>query len=266
MEGRPTLSASFPKSGGLSEHLLTVKMEHRVGAISLKLSFALMKPWTVLFGPSGSGKTTVLRTIAGFVKPDMARIVYGPMERLLVSTAESVFMPAHLRPVRSAAQAPRLFPNMSVRENVLYGMSWRSHPADEEQVLNEVLGLMRLATLAERGTAQLSGGERQRVSVARALAAAVAFDGPDKALLLLDEPFAGLDEILRDDLALELRSWLTRWKIPVLSVSHDVGECYLLGADVIRMADGQVIEQGPVEIVLAEERRKLMERLRTGST
>jgi molybdate transport system ATP-binding protein len=177
-----------------------------------------------------------------------------------------VFMPAHLRPVRSAAQAARLFPNMSVRENVLYGMAWRSHPADQEQVLNEVLALMRLTTLAERGVTKLSGGERQRVSVARALAAAVAFDGTDKALLLLDEPFAGLDEVLRDDLALELRSWLARWKVPVLSVSHDVGECYLLGADVIRMADGQVIEQGPVGIVLAEERRRLMERLRAGST
>jgi molybdate transport system ATP-binding protein len=266
MEGRPTLSASLPKSDSLPEHLLTVGIEHRLGAISLKLNFALTQPWTVLFGPSGSGKTTVLRTIAGFVKPDVARIIYGPMERLLVSIAEGVFMPAHLRPVRSAAQTARLFPNMSVRENVLYGMAWRSHPADQEQVLNEVLALMRLTTLAERGVTKLSGGERQRVSVARALAAAVAFDGTDKALLLLDEPFAGLDEVLRDDLALELRSWLARWKVPVLSVSHDVGECYLLGADVIRMADGQVIEQGPVGIVLAEERRRLMERLRAGST
>jgi molybdate transport system ATP-binding protein len=260
MEGRLTLSDSLP------EPMLTVKMKHRVGAISLNLDFVLMKPWTVLFGPSGSGKTTVLRTIAGFVRPESALIVYGAAQRLLVGTAEGVFLSAHLRPVRSAAQAARLFPNRSVRENVLYGMAWDSHPEDQQQVLDEVLGLMRLTTLAERGTAQLSGGERQRVSVARALAAAVAFDGTDKPLLLLDEPFAGLDEVLRDDLALEMRGWLGRWKIPVLSVSHDVGECYLLDADVVRMADGQVIEQGPVEVVLAEERRRLMARLRAGST
>jgi len=75
MEGRPTLSDSLP------EHLLTVKMEHRVGAISLNVSFVLSEPWTVLFGPSGSGKTTVLRTIAGFVHPDAARIVFGPLLR-----------------------------------------------------------------------------------------------------------------------------------------------------------------------------------------
>ena len=260
MEGRLTLSDSLP------EQLLTVKMEHRVGAISLNVSFALMGPWTVLFGPSGSGKTTVLRTIAGFVRPDAARIVYGPLERRLVSTAEGVFVPAYLRPVRSAAQSARLFSDMSVRDNVLFGMAWHSHPEDELQVLDEVLELMRLTTLAERGTEQLSGGERQRVSVARALAAAAAFDGTDKPLLLLDEPFSGLDELLRDSLALEMRSWLARRKIPVLSVSHDVGECYLLRADVVRMAEGRVIEQGPVGVVLAEERRRLMERLRAGST
>lgn len=253
-------------SASLQEHLLTVKMGHRVGAISVNVSFALTEPWTILFGPSGSGKTTVLRTIAGFVRPDDARIAYGPMRRQLVNTAEGVFVPAHLRPVRSAAQSARLFPSMNVRENVLFGMAWHSHPADQEQVLDEVLGLMRLTTLAERGTEQLSGGERQRVSVARALAASVAFDGTEKPLLLLDEPFAGLDELLRDSLALEMRSWLRHWKIPVLSVSHDVGECFLLGADVVRMAEGQLIEQGPVETVLAEERRRLMERLRTGST
>jgi len=154
---------------------------------------------------------------------------------------------------------------MNVRENVLFGMAWHSHPADRQQVLEEVLGLMRLTTLAQRDTKLLSGGERQRVSVARALAAAVAFDGAEKPLLLLDEPFAGLDELLRDSLALEMRSWLTRWKIAVLSVSHDVGECFLLGTDVVRMAEGQVVEQGPVETVLADERRRLMGRLRAGS-
>jgi molybdate transport system ATP-binding protein len=143
-------------------------------------------------------------------------------------------------------------------------MAWRSHPEDEENVLDEVLELMRLATLADRGTEKLSGGERQRVSVARAVAAAATYDGVDKALLLLDEPFAGLDSVLRDELAIALRDWLARWEVPVLSVSHDVGECYLLGAEVVRMAEGQIMEQGPVEIVLAEERRRLMERLGVG--
>jgi molybdate transport system ATP-binding protein len=93
------------------------------------------------------------------------------------------------------------------------------------------------------------------------VAAAIAYDGTDKPLLLLDEPFAGLDAMLRDELVTMLREWLPQWKIPVLSVSHDAGECYLLGAEVIRMAEGQVVDQGPVEQVLAEERQRLLERL-----
>jgi molybdate transport system ATP-binding protein len=261
MEGRSTLSDS----------LLTVKMRHRVGTLSLSLDFGLTQPWTVLFGPSGSGKTTVLRTIAGFVRPDSARVVYGAKgsgatDRLLVSPEEGGFVPAHLRPVRSAAQSPRLFRNLSVRENVAYGMDWHSHPEDQRQVLDEVLTLMRLTTLADRSTEKLSGGERQRVSVARAVAATIAYDGAERPLLLLDEPFAGLDGVLRDELAVALRDWLAKWKIPVLSVSHDVGECYLLGAEIVRMAEGQVIEQGPVEVVLAQERQRLLGRLRAGST
>ena len=172
----------------MSDSLLTVEIRHRLGSISINVAFALTQPWTVLFGPSGSGKTTVLRTIAGFVRPDAGRVIYGSIEHVLVDTDERMFVPPHLRPVRSAAQTARLFRHRSVRENVAYGMAWRSHPEDEQQVLDEVLGLMRLTTLADRDTRQLSGGERQRVSVARAVAAAATYDGIDKALLFSTSP------------------------------------------------------------------------------
>src|ERR1700722_11926234 len=119
MEGRWMLSGS-PRD------LLAVRIEHRVGAISLDVSFALTEPWTVLFGPSGSGKTTVLRAIAGFIRPDAGSVVYGPKQRVLCSTAEAVWVAAHQRPVRTAGQTARLFPQRTVRENVAYGMGWRS--------------------------------------------------------------------------------------------------------------------------------------------
>lgn len=245
-----------------TQTLLTVVLRHRMEALRLDVKFSLTRPWTVLFGPSGSGKTSVLRAVAGLMHPDEGKIVYAqpevPLERTLMSTAEGAFEPAHLRPVRGAAQTAWLFPGMSVLENVRYGMGWRSHPADEVELLEEVLRLFRLATLASRMPRELSGGERQRVSVARAVAAAVTYDGPGRALLLLDEPFSGLDGMLRDALAAELQAWLRRWKVPVLSVSHDVAECFLLGAEVIRMAEGQVIEQGPVEVVLAMERERIL--------
>ncbi len=122
--------------------------------------------------------------------------------------------------------------------------------------------LFRLGKLAERMPGELSGGERQRVSVARAVASAATFGGPGRALLLLDEPFSGLDAVLRDELAVALRGWLAERGTPVLSVSHDVGETFLLGAEVIRMAEGQVLEQGPAEVVLAGERERLLAGLR----
>lgn len=237
-------------------------MKHRVGGVALDVEFTLTQPWTVLFGPSGSGKTTVLRAIAGFVRPDEGRIVDGSTDRVLTDTQAGTFVPAHLRPIRSATQTAKLFQNMTVEENVAYGMQWGSHSEDERQVLEEVLEKMRLTTLAKRGTDKLSGGERQRACVARAVAAAITYDGTERPLLLLDEPFAGLDAVLRDELVAMLREWLGKWKVPVLSVSHDAAECYQLDAAVIRLAEGQVVDQGRVERVLAEERRRLLERLR----
>jgi molybdate transport system ATP-binding protein len=245
----------------LSDSLLTVKMQHRVGTVSLDVSFALTQPWTVLFGPSGSGKTTVLRTIAGFTRPDAGRIVRG--SDVLVDHEAGVFVPAHQRPVRSAGQTARLFPHMPVRANVLFGSGWSSKPDEGIELADQVLELFRLSGFAERMPRDLSGGERQRVSVARAVVSAVTFRGPGTALLLLDEPFSGLDAAVRDELLTELRAWLVRWKTPVLSVTHDVGEAFQLGAEVIRIADGRTVQQGPVGEVLDEERRRLMEQLRT---
>ncbi len=238
--------------------LLEVRLRHGQGSLLLDLQFRVRAPWTVLFGPSGSGKSTVLRAIAGFVRPDEGRIVCG--SQVLTGTAERVFVPAYRRPVRSAGQTARLFAGMSVRGNVEYGVG--STGAATKRVVDEVLGVMRLGGLEGRMTAELSGGERQRVSVARAVVSAATFGGPGRALLLLDEPFSGMDAALRDELAICLRDWLERVAVPVVSVSHDVGEVFLLGAEVIRMAEGRVLEQGAAEVVLAGERERLLGRLR----
>jgi molybdate transport system ATP-binding protein len=256
MEGRLTLSDR------LQDPLLTVRIEHRVGTVLLDVNFALTEPWTVLFGPSGSGKTTVLRAIAGFVRSDAGVIARG--ETALVDRSSNVFVPAYLRPVRSAGQTARLFPNMTVRWNTVYGSGWTSKPQDAMEIAEQVMGLFRLKGLEDRLPRDLSGGEAQRASVARAVVSAVTFAGPGAALLLLDEPFSGLDVALRDDLVGELREWLERWKIPVLSVTHDVSEAFLLDAEVIKLRDGRVVEQGPVGEVLHEERQRLIGHLGAG--
>ncbi len=251
-----------PLAGPSPLKVLTATIQHRLASLSLDLSFNLTQPWTILFGPSGSGKTTILRILAGFVRLESATILYGPLDRVLVDTGKRLFVPPHRRPVRTAGQAPRLFPQLSVRDNVSYGLGEPyARAAAGRRLLDDVLALMRVAALADRRPAALSGGERQRVSVARAVAAAIAFDGPGKALLLLDEPFAGLDTVLRDELAFDLRNWLAHRKVPVLSVSHDVGECHLLEAEVLRIADGKLLSQGPAATVLAVERERLLARL-----
>ncbi|HEU4635812.1 MAG TPA: ATP-binding cassette domain-containing protein [Edaphobacter sp.] len=247
----------------MSASLLSLSLQHRVGGLSMDVAFTLTHPWTVLFGPSGSGKTTVLRAIAGFLKPEEAGITYGPTHTVLIDTRKRIFVPAHQRPVRSAGQAARLFPHQSVRQNLAYGMGSDTKKEETSAAVDEIISLFQLEELADRRPDALSGGERQRVSVARAVGAARAYPGPEKPLLLLDEPFTGLDARLRDELLQGLREWLARWEVPVLSVTHALGEAFQLGAEVIKIADGRVVRQGPVAVVLEEERNRLLKQLRS---
>jgi molybdate transport system ATP-binding protein len=237
----------------------SLQVEHRVGVLSLRIAFDLTQSWTVLFGPSGSGKTTLLRTIAGFVKPESGRIIYGT--NTLSDRTASIFMLPHLRPVRTATQNARLFPHRTVEQNLLFGAGWPSKPQDRLQIANDAMTRFDIAHLANQFPHQLSGGEQQRAAVARALVSATTFEGPCQPLLLLDEPFSGLGTAMRDKLLAELKAWVTQWKIPVLSVTHDIAEAFQLEAEVIKIEDGQVIQQGPAEVVLAEEGRKLLAQL-----
>lgn len=248
-------------SSSASAAHLDVRMRHRQGALEINVAFELTQPWTVLFGPSGSGKSTVLRTIAGLLRPDFGRIVLGG--RMLTESDAGVFVRAHERPIRSAGQTAKLFPHLTVRDNVRYGCRG-SEGSEEKEIVQEVLNRFELGALAERMPRELSGGEQQRASVARALASATAWKRLGDVLLLLDEPFSGLDLRMRDRVMQELQMWLERWKIPVLSVTHDVGEAFQLGAEVIKIADGRLMQQGPVVEVLTVERDRLLEQLRAG--
>src|SRR5271155_5794812 len=175
MEGGSMLSGSF------STHLLTVQIEHWLGATPLDAKFSLQQPWTVLFGPSGSGKTTILRSIAGFVQPDSGRIV--SRTHVLFDSTANVFVPAYRRPVRSVGQTARLFPHMTVRGNLVYGNGWTSKPADAMGLAEELMASFGLKGFADRMPDRLSGGEQRRALVARAVVAAITFDGPEKPLL-----------------------------------------------------------------------------------
>lgn len=224
---------------------LALDVSHRIGTLDLVATFETTAPWTVLFGPSGSGKSTILRTIAGLVRPDRGRV--SVVGQVVVDTEAKVWIPPHLRPIRWAGQRAALFPHKTVRWNLapaidLPGRGW----IDE---LDRAIDHFDLGDLADKLPEELSGGERQRVSVIRAAL------GARRRLLLLDEPFAGLDAGIRDTLIGHLRTWCQG--APIVSVTHDVGEAFLLDSEIVRIANGRVVAQGPVEEVLAEERLRL---------
>jgi ABC-type spermidine/putrescine transport systems, ATPase components len=156
----------------------------------------------------------------------------------------------------------RLFPHMTVLRNIIYGSGRTPKPDDVRQISSEVMTSFGLRELEQRMPHDLSGGERQRASVARALVSAITFDGLGKPLLLLDEPLAGLDLAMRDQMVAELKRWTEQWKIPVVSVTHALGEAFQLEAEVLKIGDGKVVQQGPVATVLAEERQQLLRQLR----
>ena len=240
---------------------LEVQFRHRVGVLALDVAFALREPWSVLFGPSGSGKTTVLRTVAGFVRPREGRLVLRVPERefVMTDTARGICLKPHQRRVRTAGQGAPLFPHLTIRQNLAFGAGGWSDGVKTAAIVEESIERFRLQELAEKLPSTLSGGERHRVAIGRAAAAAMSVE--EGCLLLLDEPFTGQDVALRDELIEELRGWLTSTRIPVLSVTHDVGEAFQLGAEVIKIADGRVVQQGPVAEVLAEERERLLDQL-----
>jgi len=243
---------------------LSVRIQHRLGALALDVAFELTQPWTVLFGPSGSGKTTVLRAIAGFVRPDAARIVsrFDERDSVMTDTSRNIFISPHERSVRVAGQGAALFPHKTVRENIAFGARSQADGTSAAEIVEESMTRFQLRLLAEKHPSMLSGGERQRVVIARAATAAVSVG--TGSLLLLDEPFTGQDLRLRDELIEELRGWLALIRRPVLSVTHDVGEAFQLGAEVIKLSEGRVVRQGHVATVLAEERTRLMEQLAGG--
>ncbi len=236
---------------------LAVQLQHSLGQVWLDVQFSLRAPWTVLFAPSGAGKTTVLRMIAGLERPAKGRIVRpdGLPESsptVLTDTDRRIFVPAHRRGIRLVAQRPALFPHLSVVGNVQYRVEPKRQERD--RFLEEIFALCRIAHLRDKMPAQLSGGEAQRVALARSLAS-----GGD--LLLLDEPFTGLEAELREKILGELRSYLISRAIPVLQVTHDVSEIFSAEAEVLRMEAGRIVAQGPAKVVLAQERQALLARL-----
>jgi molybdate transport system ATP-binding protein len=232
----------------VSSAYLQADIEHTLGDLSLRISCALSSPWTVLFGPSGAGKTSMLRILGGLTRPERGRVVLAG--RTLVETESGVWVPPAERGIGFVTQRPALFPHMDVTGNVAFGLNRRS----SAERVGQMLHLFQASHLAKRRPADLSGGEKQRVALARALA-------PEPRLLLLDEPFNGLDADLKASILKQLTAWLAERKIPALYVSHDVAEVFQTAADVMVIESGQIQAHGPAAVVLAARREQLLRQL-----
>jgi molybdate transport system ATP-binding protein len=234
---------------------LQVDVEHRLGELSLRVSCALSAPWTVLFGPSGAGKTSLLRVIGGLTTPDRGRLVLHG--RTLVETEKGEWVAPGQRAIGFVTQRPTLFPHMNVTANVSFGLSGLDARSCKERV-GGMLELFQAGQLAKRMPGDLSGGEKQRVALARALA-------PGPRLLLLDEPFTGMDADLKVSILQQLTTWLTEREVPALYVSHDVAEAFQTAADVVVIDRGQIQAHGPARVVLAGRREQLLRQLGEGT-
>lgn len=181
-----------------------------------------------LLGPSGCGKTTVLRAIMGFERPTHGEII---INNRLVSDRR-IFIPPEQRQIGMVFQDFALFPNMSVADNIRFGIRSWSVKKQKSRV-SELLAMIGMPTLVRAYPHQLSGGQQQRVALARAMA-------PRPSVLLLDEPFSSLDVELREQLAREVRQILQQENITAILVTHDQQEAFAMSDEICVMHEGRI--------------------------
>ncbi|MDR0622362.1 MAG: ATP-binding cassette domain-containing protein [Deltaproteobacteria bacterium] len=229
-------------AAGLAFEPVAIRLSHvskTFGGQTVVWPFSLDIPAgkkVALLGPSGCGKTTTLRLIAGLESPD-------PGGRVFFGGQDVTDVPVEKRRVGMVFQHFALFPHLSVEENVAYGLRAQRKPKTERrQTVERMLAMVKLSDQAKRGVESLSGGQKQRVALARALAS-----GP--RVLLLDEPLAALDAILRVSLREELDELLSRLGVTTVMVTHDQDEAMALGDQIVVMKDGRIEQSGtPQEI------------------
>jgi len=226
---------------------LEANLEHRRGSFLLRAQFTLRSQWTVLFGASGAGKTTLLRIVAGLTQPATGSIRLG--QNQLVDTSHKISLSPGQRRIGFVIQQAALFPHLTARENIGFGLHEWPRVARETRI-EELLRLFDIEPMADRKPKQLSGGERQRISLAQALA-------PRPDLLLLDEPFNALDAPSRVAIIEKLRSTA----VPVLYVSHDIADAWQINADAIVLENGRIVSQGETRAVLATQRQQILAQL-----
>src|SRR5690348_7489686 len=223
--------------------MLSVRVAHRLGDFRLDAGFDSEGGLTALFGRSGAGKTSLVNAIAGLIRPDHGRIVLDGM--VLTDAERRVFVPARRRRIGYVFQEGRLFPHLSVRQNLLYGRRFARErgSASRPDEVEHVVELLGIGDLLARRPANLSGGEKQRVAIGRALLS-------HPRLLVMDEPLASLDEARKAEILPYIERLRDDTRIPIVYVSHQVAEVARLATILVVLSDGRVAAAGPTAAIM----------------
>jgi len=215
------------------------RLSLRLQQFALDINVDLHSARTGIFGPSGAGKTSLLEVIAGLRRPERARIRLN--DRLFENTEQNYSLPVRLRKIGYVPQDDLLFPHLSVRRNLLYGVGGKSKR--ETFSFDHVITFLEIASLLDRDVRSLSRGENQRIVIARALLSS-------PRLLLLDEPLTALDAKLKEIILRQLRSLHDEFGIPMLYVTHDPVEAIESCEEVLILESGRVVSRGnPSELL-----------------
>lgn len=219
---------------------LTVNFQHQFPGFALDVAFTAPPGLTALYGRSGSGKTTVINAVAGLLRPDHGKINADGVTLLDTQTNQS--LPPHRRRLGYVFQDARLFPHMTVKQNLGYG---RWFAPKGQTNFEEVVDLLGIAPLLSRRPGTLSGGEKQRAAIGRALLS-------NPALLLMDEPLAALDEARKAEILPYILRLRDQSKVPILYVSHALQEVALLATTLVVIEAGKILRTGPTADLLAD--------------
>jgi molybdate transport system ATP-binding protein len=226
---------------------LVASMKLRRGELDIDVALTCKPGITCVMGPSGAGKSTILGVLAGLVVPDRGKVVLGDTTWLDRDPGrdKNIDVPVHHRRLSYMFQNLALFPHMTARQNVEYGMS--DVPREERtSKAMDLLAHVGVKHLAHRRPRTFSGGEAQRVALARAIARR-------PKLLLLDEPFSALDRELRSQLVTLVRELVAELGVPCVHVTHSVSEARRLADHVVVIDKGVLVREGPPAEILAED-------------
>ncbi|HHW86729.1 MAG TPA: ABC transporter ATP-binding protein [Chloroflexi bacterium] len=220
--------------------MLSIQLHKRLSSFDLSLDLSAPPGVTALFGPSGAGKSMTLTCIAGLAKPDAGRIALDGLT--FFDSAARIDLPPQRRRIGYVMQDYLLFPHLTVGENVAFGLS-RLSRLERQRTVTAMLERVGLAGYAHRRPDELSGGQQQRVALARALVT-------QPRALLLDEPFSALDAPTRALLRRDLLDLQRSLQLPVIFITHDFGEAYLLADQLAVLVEGRLLQRGaPAEVV-----------------